>query len=257
LDGSNVVFFVIKQGIMKHWTREAKTLLLSALLAALGGVSVTARQITNINVTCNPGYTMISVPLIASPDNTVGTLLNNAGGSYMGDWIYTYDTAIGQLIFDEALPIGGRPGTTNTNGWMFAGTNILAPGRGAWFFNADASPVTLTFVGAVPTGSLTNTLVTGFNLVGSMLPASGDLCTNAPMTLTNFNPGDIVYVWANATGAFTIFESAPWWCNCTGFGYGGNWNLSGDPIIPNVGEGFWYDNSGAAINWVENSFGSP
>ena len=236
---------------MNHLTREAKKLLLSPLLAALGGVSVTARQITNINVTCYPGYNMISVPLIASPDNTIGTLLNNAYGSYTGDLICTFDTAIGQLIFDEALPIGGRPGTTNINGWAFAGTNVLAPGRGAWFFNADSSPVTLTFAGVVPSGLLTNTLVPGFNLVGSILPTSGDLCSNALTTLTNYNIGDSVYVFSGGTsGAFEIFQSG------TGrpyaFGYNSNWNSTGDPIVPNVGQGFWYDNSGATVNWVEN-----
>ena len=242
---------------MNHLTREAKKLLLSPLLAALGGVSVTARQITNINVTCYPGYNMISVPLIASPDNTIGTLLNNAYGSYTGDLICTFDTAIGQLIFDEALPIGGRPGTTNINGWAFAGTNVLAPGRGAWFVNADSSPVTLTFAGVVPSGLLTNTLVPGFNLVGSILPTSGDLCTNPLMTLTNYNVGDSVYVFANPPYDFNIFQSAnPGMCFCIG-GYRNQWTATGDPIIPNVGEGFWYDNSGAVVNWVENSSGSP
>lgn len=70
------------------------------------------------------------------------------------------------------------------------------------------------------------------------------------MTLTNFNIGDNVFVFANPS-TFTTFESATG--RSGGHGFNGDWTAGGDPIIPNVGEGFWYQNTGtAAINWVEN-----
>ena len=238
---------------------RTKTVLLSALLGALGSVSVIAQTnvyslnvVGYVNITVLPGYNQISCPLIASPDNTIGTLFNNASGIYTGDSIYTYDTTTGALILDSAETIGTRPpATTNANGWTFAGTNALNPGVGAWFYNGASTNVTLTIVGTVASGSLTNTLVTGFNMVGSILPTSGDLCSNALTTLTNYNIGDSVYVFSGGTsGAFEIFQSG------TGrpyaFGYNSNWNSTGDPIVPNVGQGFWYDNSGATVNWVEN-----
>jgi len=254
-------WYFFKQGIMKLLMREAKNLLLSALLAALGGVSVTAQQVTNINVTCNPGFTIISVPLIASPDNTIGTLFNNAGGTYTGDLIYTYNPLTGLFIFDEAQTVGGRGGTMNTNGWAFAGTNVLAPGVGASFYNEATSPVILNFIGAAPTGSLTNTLVTGYNLVGSILPTFGDLCSNSLMTLTNYNIGGSVYIYANPPGNFTIFTGG-YGRDQGGYGYSeqpsgnggiGDWDSNGDPTTTFIGEGFWYFNSGAVVNWVEHS----
>jgi hypothetical protein len=236
---------------------RTKTLLLSSLLGALGSVSVIAQTnvyslnaVGYINVTLPVGYSIISVPLIASPDNTIGTLVNNAGSNYSGDTIYTYNPASG-FVLDTAENVGNgsRGTTTNANGWAFGGTNVLAPGVGAWFDNASANPVTLTFVGTVPSGSLTNTLVTGFNLVGSILPTSGDLISNSLSTLTNYNVGDQVYTFS--AGAFSDFASGT---NRGegGHGYNLQWSALGDPTTTYVGQGFWYDNSGPTVNWVEN-----
>jgi hypothetical protein len=244
---------------------RTKTLLLSALLGALGSVSVHAQNVYSlnavgyINITALPGYNMISCPLIASPDNTIATLLNNASQQYTGDAVYFYNPATGGLEIDQATTIGTRPpATTNADGWLFAGTNSLSPGAACWFYNTQPTNVTLTFVGTVPSGALTNTLVTGFNMVSSILPTSGDLCTNSLTTLTNYNLGDAVYVFSGGTaGSFTIFQSSSI-SRQAGYGYSeapggkGDWNDIGDPTVPNVGQGFWYDNSGAAVNWVEN-----
>jgi hypothetical protein len=242
---------------------RTKTLLLSALLGALGSVAVNAQTnvyslnaVGYVNVVCPVGYTLISCPLIASPDNTIGTLLNNASGTYTGDSVFTYNTSTGQFVLDEAEAIGTRGGTTNANGWAFNGTNTLAPGVGAWFYNAGSNSVTLTFVGTVPSGTLTNTLTPGYNLVGSILPTSGDLASNTLTSLTNYNIGDSVFAYANP-GGFTIYQSG------TNRGQGGfgyqeagtsipNWSSTGDPTAAYVGEGFWYFNSGATVNWVEN-----
>jgi hypothetical protein len=235
---------------------RTKTLLLSTLLGALGSVAVNAQTnvyslnaVGYVNVTAFPGYNMISCPLIASPDNTVGTLFNNASGQYTGDSVFFYNPATGQLGSDQAQAIGGR-GTTNANGWANNGTNLLAPGVACWFQNAGSSNVTLTFVGTVPSGSLTNTLVPGYNMVGSILPTSGDVASNSLMNLTNYNINDEVFLYSNPSNSFTIFQSGAG--RNFGFGFNGNWTAGGDPIIPNVGQGFWYQNTGAAVNWVEN-----
>jgi hypothetical protein len=226
---------------------RTKTLILSALLGALGSVAVNAQTnvyslnaVGYVNVTVPVGYTLFSVPLIASPDNTIGTLLNNASGAYTADSIFTYNTTTGGFVLDEGEPVGGRGGTTNTNGWAFNGTNILAPGVGAWYYNASTTNKTLTFVGTVPSGSLTNTLLTGYNLVGSILPVSGDIVTNTLSTLTNYNLGDSVFSYANPPGTFTIFQSGTN-RGQGGFGYEkpgtteGNWTSVGDPTTAYVG----------------------
>jgi hypothetical protein len=238
---------------------RTKTLLLSALLGSLGSVAVHAQAVYSLNavgyitVTALPGYNMISCPLIASPDNTIGTLINNSTGQYTGDAVYFYNTGTGTLEIDQAENIGPRaPNTTNADGWLFAGTNVLAPGAACWFYNSQSTNVNLIFYGVVPSGSLTNTLVTGFNMVSSILPVAGDLCSNALTTLTNYNVGDDVYVFSGGTaGTFSIFQSStnP---RLSGFGYNKNWNSQGDPTTASVGQGFWYDNSGATVNWVEN-----
>jgi hypothetical protein len=246
---------------------RTKTMILSALLGALGSVSVMAQTnvyslnaVGYINVTITPGFNMISCPLIETPDNTLGTVLNNANSNYNGATVYFwFPTATPPQYSEDAANIGGKFGTTNANGWVENGTNIAAPGVGFWY----DSPVsnTITFVGTVPTGSITNTLVPGFNLVGSVVPMSGDLVTNPLSALTNYNVpngtigGDQVYTF-NASNNPVYTEYATAAGKFGGYGYNGNWTSNsptsvGDPIIPFVGEGFWYDAS-VTIKWVEN-----
>jgi hypothetical protein len=245
---------------------RTKTSLLSALLGALGSVSVHA-QTTNVyslnvvgyvNVTCPPGFNIVTCPLIESPDNTIGTVLNNASGALNGSTVYFYSTSAGYTTggTDSAKPVGtGFADTTNANGWSAGGTNVASPGVGFWFENKATTNITLTFVGTVPTGPITNTLVSGFNLVGSAVPMSGDLISNSISALTNYNIPDQVYTYnptLPAATAYSIYSSTSSAFN-DGHGYDGQWTSAGDPIIPNVGQGFWYDNkNGATVYWVEN-----
>jgi len=244
---------------------RTKTLLLSTLLGALGSVSVIAQTnvyslnaVGYINVTCPPGFNIISCPLIASPDNTVGTVLNNASGALTGSTVYFYSPATGYTTggTDTAKTVGvGFADTTNANGWAANGTNVLSPGVACWFQNKASTNITLTFVGTVPTGSITNALVSGFNLVSSAVPMSGDLVTNSISNLTNYNIGDQLYTYdptKSAATAYSIYTSTSSPFN-DGHGYNGNWTIAGDPIVPNVGQGFWYDNKvGTTVDWVEN-----
>jgi len=233
---------------------RTKTLLASALFGVLGSVPALAplHIIGYVNVTVGAGFGMIACPLIGSPDNTVGTLLDNANGDYNGDAVYFYNPGTGGFDVDKALPIGDG-GTTNANGWLFGGTNVLAPGAACWFQNAQSNAVTITFVGEIPEGFLTNTLVPGYNLVSSILPTSGDLCTNSPLSLTNYNEGDAIYTYSG--GSFTIFQSGTG-RRQGGYGYSqtpggkGDWSSAGDPVLTFPCQGFWYYNSGPTIEWV-------
>jgi hypothetical protein len=229
---------------------RTKTLLLSALLGALGSVSVHAQNVYSlnavgyINVVLSPGYNIIACPLVTSPDNTVNTLLNNSTHIYNGDSIYFFDAATGSYSSDSA---SGR--TTNANGWANNGTNILAPGVGAWYYNAATSNVTVTFVGTVPSGPITNSILPGYNLISSVVPASGDIITNTLTGLTNYNIGDGVYVFDPTNQSYTAFQSS----HRGSTGYNTNWAATGDPTTANVYQGFFYYNSGTSdVNWVEN-----
>jgi hypothetical protein len=84
------------------------------------------------------------------------------------------------------------------------------------------------------------------------------------MTLTNYNLGGMVYVFSGGTeGSWTILQSIPAGAIAVGYGYSevpgghGDWNAIGDPTVPNIGEGFWYYNTGPTVNWVETSPASP
>jgi hypothetical protein len=247
---------------------RTKTVLLSALVGAIGTVSVLAQTnvyslnaVGYINVTAPPGFSIISCPLITSPDNTINTLLNNGAGSpygagaYDGSVLYFYSPAITNYETDTARPIGAnsKTQTPNTNGWVNNGTNALNPGVGAWFENNTTNTFTFTFVGTVPTGPITNTLTPGFNLVGSAVPMTGDLVSNSISALTNYNVGDVIYTYAPAITNYVTYTSStnP---KQSGHGYNGNWSTAGDPVIPSVGEGFWYENnsSSTTVQWVED-----
>lgn len=229
---------------------RTKTVLLSTLLGALGSVAVHAQTnvyslntVGYINVTANPGFNIITCPLVASPDNTVGTLLNNSGHIYNGDTVYFFDATTGTYSSDTASARASNP-----DGWGNGGTNVLAPGVACWFLNSASSNVVITFVGTVPSGPVTNALLTGFNLVGSIVPASGDIVSNSITGLTNYNVGDDVYTFNSGPQTFTEFTSSHRGTS----GYSNNWSSLGDPTTTNVYQGFFYLNSGATVNWVEN-----
>jgi hypothetical protein len=258
---------------------RTKTVLLSALLGAIGAFAVNAQSVYSlnavgyINVTCYPGFNIISCPLICTdtngnPNNTVGNVLNNANGQLTGTTLYFFSPLSGPSI-DTAENHTGKPSTSNPDGWVSNGTNVLSPGVACWFENGSspASNIVITFVGTVPTGPVTNTLYNGFNLVSSMVPASGDIVTNSLMKLTNYNigatgvGGDEVFTYYQANNPTNeIYQAGTGkgfggngYNQATGaFGATGNWNSAGDPILPNVGGGFTYENNGATIQWVEN-----
>jgi hypothetical protein len=219
---------------------RTKTMLLSALLGGLGSVSLMA-QSTNvyslnavgyINVTVQPGFNMISCPLMASPDNTINTVLTNGTGQYKKWQFWGYS------------PAGGYKEEIGTaTGWNGGGTSLLAPGQAAWLFNPGSSPSNVTFVGTVPSGSLTNTLAaSSFNLVSSVLPTSGDLITNTLMNFTTGTKKDQVWMYTAGTGGGykeTIATATGW--------------SAGNPAQATVGGGFWYFNAQATNNnWIES-----
>jgi hypothetical protein len=223
---------------------RTKTILLSALLGSLGSVSLMA-QSTNvyslnavgyINVTVQPGFNIVSCPLISvdtgGNTNAISNILNNATGTYK-KWQYW-----------GFSPAGGYKEELGTaTGWNLGGVSTLAPGEAAWLFNPGSAASNITFVGTVPSGTLVNTLTSNsFNLVSSILPTSGDIITNPLMTFTTPAKKDQVWTYTAGTGGGykeTIFGA-------------GSWN-AGDPVQATIGGGFWYFNAQTTNNnWIEN-----
>jgi len=220
---------------------RTKTMLLSALLGTLGSVSVMA-QSTNVyslnavgyvNVTVVPGFNIISCPLIASPDNTLNTVLTNGSGIYKKFQFYSWSPSTATYVSDTGGP----------SSWAGGGTETLNPGQAAWLYNPNATNVTVTFVGTVPSGTNSITLYSNsFNLVSSILPTSGDIVTNSLMNFTNGVKKDQVFMWNPTLAAYTQTTAGP-----------SSWP-GGDPIETNVGGGFWYFNAQTTNNFWTESF---
>jgi hypothetical protein len=228
---------------------RTKTMLLSALLGTLGSVSAMAQTnvyslnaVGYINVTLLPGYNIVTCPLIASPDNTIATLLNNTNGQYQSGARNVAQvlqfTGGAYSASDEASSGSG------TSGWASGGTITMNPGQAVFFFNPGTTNMTATFVGTVPTGSVTNALAPGYNLVGSIVPMSGDLVTNSISQFTNGAASgrtvDFIETYAPGVGYSEDIYSAGAW-------------QTGDPTITNVYEGFFFFNGFTTTNnWIEN-----
>jgi len=222
-------------------------MILTALLGALGSVSMQAQTnvyslnvVGYINVTCYPGANIIACPLICSPTNTIGVLLTNNANQLKQCTVFKFDpSAPGGYDSDTA----GTKNNPNPNGWQGGGTMSLNPGQAIWFINALGSNVTFTFVGTVPSGSLTNTIGNGANLISSILPFTGDMVTNSLTMFTNPTAQDVVFVYdTNAPGGYDSYTYSK---------KNSDWGPS-DPVLSNVAEGFWYITTASSIKWVEN-----
>jgi hypothetical protein len=210
-----------------------RTLVLAAV--ALAGVFTASAQsnVYSLNIVGyvnrpiqgNDNFTLIANPLSAATN--------------------TYDG-----VLKATLPTGwqiqrwngsGFLTTTRTGfgtGWSptTAGTNSFGPGEAVFVkAPAAAAPLTNTFVGNVMTGSFTNSIGTGFSLVGNII-ADGGAVTNL-----NYIPptGSQIQRWKeDGIGGYTTFTK-------TGFGIG--WS----PSVPtiDVGQGFFISTT-TPFNWV-------
>lgn len=253
---------------------RTKTLALSTMVSALGAATSLVAQ-TNvyslnavgyINVTMQPGYSIITCPLICSPDNTLNTVLNNsaaAGTPYANTTIYAFTGGVGYTAIETGNP------ASYGSGWGNGGSDIsLTPGSSVFFFNPNAIGsginMTATFVGTVPQGSLTNALVPGYNLVASIVPVSGDLVTNSVTAFSGASyplQADFIYFFnPNSVGSAQVgyvqdaYSYGSWFSASPGPNIGANY----DPTTTNVSQGFFYynntvGNGGAQTEkWVEN-----
>jgi len=235
-------------------------MLLSALLGALGSVSVMAQSsnvyslnvVGYINVTMFPGYNIITCPLVSSPDNTIATLLNNTNGQYQsgsgrsGEFALVYSYVNGGYITDQA------DAANTPSGWLNGGTNTISPGQAVFFYNPTTTNMTATFVGTVTNGPVTNALTPGYSLVGSMVPVTGDIVTNSISMFTNGQvtgsgrsvTADELYTYTPGAGYSTYQYSASGWVLGT---------TPADPTLTNVYQGFFFYNPFSTTNnWVEN-----
>jgi hypothetical protein len=224
---------------------RTKTILLSAVAGVLSSASLMAQvyslnAVGYINVTVPPGFSIIANQLNTT-NNFITPLLDTQllDGNHNGVTIYKYDSVLG---FDDTMIVTGTgPGTADWQG--NASTSTLNPGEGAFIFSPFTTNFTLTFVGTVPTGSLTNVIKQNFNLVSSITPQSAGLDTGLGLVP---QPGDTVYFYdpVNGYDATYVYGTTSWQRS--------NGSLPASPT-PNVGQGFFYFSPSASGNtWVNN-----
>jgi hypothetical protein len=199
---------------------KTKTLILTAALSVAGLASSQAQVFSSnavgyVNLTVQGGaFSMIANPLDAA-DNTVAGLLSDApNGTQVLKW--------NGAGFDNSILAFGT--------WSDPAMT-LNPGEGFFIQPGGTAEVTLTFVGEVLQGSLSNDLASGFSMVGSQVPQAG---TATELDLTDdLANGSQILQWNGSGYDSSILAFGAW--------------SPADPSIA-VGEGFFV-NTGTATSW--------
>lgn len=173
---------------------RTKTLLLTAALGA-GLTTMSQAQVFSVNavgyvnVDLVPGFNLVCNPLNAA-DNTLGALIT---GVDEGTQIYTFDGTFNIDTFEFGA--WGNPGVE------------LLPGGG--FFLRTAAAATVTFVGEVMQGDLSNAVPAGFAIRSSQVPQEGGITTVLGFPA---DEGDQVYIFDGASQGYDIrtFEFGEW-----------------------------------------------
>jgi len=105
---------------------------------------------------------MVSNPLKAAT-NTIDALFT---GVPAGTQVYVYDTT------KKSYDVGTFDDLDNSFG-PTVGPMELLPGEGVFVRNPSAQPLTITFVGEVPQGTLNTPMVAGLQIVSSQVPQGG------------------------------------------------------------------------------------
>jgi hypothetical protein len=227
---------------------RTKTLLFTAAVVAAGAVASVAQSVYSVNavgyvnVTLLPGFNLIANPLNGT-NNLLKTIIPVApNNSIISRWSTQNQGFLPSDTYFEIAP--GDP----ANGWYDAGfspsTTVINPGEG-FFIQNPGSSATITFVGEVPQGPLTNAIGANFGFYSSIVPQSASLLSIGfpgvnNLTYTTWDANSQGY-----GGTLTYFEIAPG-DPANGF-YDGGFALT--HAIPAVAQGFLIFNPGAPINW--------
>jgi len=207
---------------------------MTALLGAASLATAAAQTVYSVNAV---GYVNVTVPaggfaLLANPlnlpTNDIPSVLPDAPANTV---VYVYDAASSGFLVATKRASGSWTG----NG----ATATLDPGKGFFIKNAGTAAMNITFVGEVMQGNLSLNYVSGFNLIGSLVPQTGKLETDLGYKAT---ANDVVYLFDPTTQAYP----ATYTKRSSGAWTGG----SGEPSIP-VANGFWLK-AAAAGSWTRS-----
>lgn len=206
-------------------TLAAAAILAAGLVSSMAQANVYSLNIVGyVNVPVTSGkLALLANPLIPSGGNTaISNVLTLANGSDSST-IFQWNT--GTSSWDAIGWIDGF-------GWDTAANLDLGKG----FFLQPTLTQTVTFVGEVQTGTSTNAINGGLSLLGSKVPVAGPVPGSAVG-----NDSDSIFTW-NAVGQ-------AW--NASSFIDGFGWDSASvnGPVL-GVAEGFFYQNTGASLNWI-------
>jgi hypothetical protein len=206
---------------------RTKTLLCLAALAAGAATSMAQSNVYSLNVV---GYINITVPanqyvMIANQLNTTNNSIGNVLATAADGAIFQkFAAGYSAYVYDATVP-----------GWTPDGNATLNPGEGGFFKSPVAT--TVTFVGEVLQGNLTNTLPVGtYAIRSSIVPQAG----TATALFIPGEDGDILQLFHAGYSAFVYDATVPGWT----------------PSEPNIGVGdaFFYKKAPGSTqpNWIRN-----
>jgi len=178
---------------------RTKTLLLTAALSAAGvassmaqGTVFSVNAVGYVNTTLKPGFNLISNPLTASDNSITGLFSALPFGTQVSKFDSTsgkFTTATYDDITSAYIPAS-------------AAALTVVPGEGVFVKNGGKTDLTVTFVGEVSQGNLSNPIPKGLSIRSSQVPQAGKLSTDLGYKAT---AGDQASQYNPLTQKFTTF----------------------------------------------------
>ena len=236
--------YSISGGVGQEVRVESATSVNATTWTTIATVTLTIGSTTLTHNTTDPQrfYRLASDQVPFWSDNTIGFVRRTApvGWSMIANQFNRGNNAIEVIL--PSPPEGTRLQKYNDSPggyWIveFAdgewGGNLpltFGPGDGGNIFNPTAAPMTVTFMGDVPQGTLSTAIPAGWSIKSSKVPQAGRLDTDLGYPVSE---GDKIQQQNPSTGGFIINEYVD-----------GEWGGStpGGPII-SVGESFWIQTS--------------
>jgi len=205
---------------------RTKALIGAAILAAGAATSMAQSNVYSLNVV---GYYNLTIPanqyvLLANQLNTTNNNLSSIIAAPSDGAIFQkFSGGFTAFVYDQ---LGGS----------WSGDTSMNPGEGGFF--RDPNGLTLTFVGEVRQGSLTNTLPIGLYAVrSSIVPQQGLATTTLGIPAED---GDVLQTYSGGYTAY-VYD-----------GLGAVWTPS-EPTL-NVGQSFFYKKASTSTQnlWIRN-----
>jgi hypothetical protein len=183
---------------------KTKTLLIAAATLAVGVIGsqaavYSANVVGYVNIVVSNGYNAINIPVDYDGTGTNNQVVNIIGTNVPnGTTISTWNSSL--ATFNSANTFG--PTSKNATPHWTTPTAVYNPGQGLFINNPSNFPVSVTIVGTVLQGGLTNNYITqaGFSLVGNQFPVAGGITTTYGYTPKN---GDTFSAWNQGLGTFS------------------------------------------------------